>query len=54
MSDASVITLVGASRVGCTSSEALARACLTLLKAVVVSSVHSSASEGCFVVLRTE
>ncbi len=44
ISEASVIILVGASGVGWTRRDASARALFTLLKAVIVSSVHSDLS----------
>ncbi len=53
-SEASVMTLVGALGIGWTSSVALARACLTLSKDAVVSSVHGGESDGRFVCLRRE
>ena len=46
------MTLVGALGTEWTSSMASARACLALLKVVMVSSVHGGESEGRYVRLR--
>ena len=54
ISEALVMTLVGASEVGWKRTEALARACLILVKAVVSSSVHAGMLDGRFVCLRRE
>ena len=49
ISNASIIKLVGASKIGLTRSVVLARVCLNISKAAMASSAHSGAWEGRFV-----